>query len=119
MGRSSKVVEPRCRKVAFGPAMPAWGSWQWVGSDVLTELGAHWDTASFVAEPAADADVVVIVKHVPPGEVLEAMSRRAAVIGCPVDYYDSAAAIDADGPTLRRCSRSVVHCERLRRYFEP
>jgi hypothetical protein len=41
------------------------------------------------------------------------------LIHVTVDAYDSIAAIDADASWLRRCSRIVVHCEGLRKYFTP
>jgi hypothetical protein len=41
------------------------------------------------------------------------------VIYCPIDFYGGAAEIEADGAMLRMCSRIIVHCERLRKYFEP
>jgi hypothetical protein len=66
-----------------------------------------------------DADVVVVVKHAPPQDWTVEVTRRAALVYCPVDFYGSAAAIDADEALLRRCARIVVHCERLRRYFAP
>src|SRR5262249_40235694 len=36
----------------------------------------------------------------------------------PLDYYGSPQEIEADAPMLRRCARVLVHCERLRPYFE-
>ena len=41
------------------------------------------------------------------------------MIYAPVDYYGSPAEIDADARMLRKCSRILIHCERLRKYFEP
>lgn len=105
--------------VAFGPAMPGWGSWEWVGADLVRELSPSFETVSFDGPPLPDCDVVVVVKHAPAIDAALRGARHAAVIFCPVDNYDSAAAIDADGAMLRRCARIVVHCERLRRYFAP
>jgi hypothetical protein len=62
---------------------------------------------------------VVVVKHAPPVGWVERIDRRTAVVYCPVDYFGAAAAIDAEASMLRRCDRVVVHCERLRKYFEP
>jgi hypothetical protein len=105
--------------VAFGPEMRGWGSWDWVGADLLGELRKTFRTASFNSQQISDADVVVLVKQAPHIEWMDALRRRAAVVYCPVDFYGSAAELDADGAMLRKCSRIVVHCERLRRYFEP
>jgi hypothetical protein len=105
--------------IAFGPRMPGWGSWDWVGSDLQTHLASTFRTISFGWEQAPSCDVLVVVKHVPPAEFLARLSPRTAVIFCPVDAYGRAADIDLDRAFLRRCARVVVHCERLRRYFEP
>jgi hypothetical protein len=105
--------------VAIGPVMPGWGSWEWVGADLLGESAAWCRADRFDGWEVPDADVVVVVKHAPPPDWAEAVARRAAVVYCPVDFYGSATAIDADGRLLRRCARVVVHCERLRRYFAP
>jgi hypothetical protein len=105
--------------VAFGPEAPGWGSWDWVGADLRDELTGAFRTVAFHGDEVPDADVVVVVKHAPPQARVERVARRAAVVYCPVDCYGSASAIDADRPLLRHCSRIVVHCERLRRYFEP
>jgi hypothetical protein len=105
--------------VAFGPEAPGWGSWHWLGDDLRDELSSAFRTTSFRDGPPPEADVVVVVKHAPPPEWVERAARRSAVVYCPVDYYPSAAAVAADAALLRLCSRIVVHCERLRRYFEP
>jgi hypothetical protein len=55
----------------------------------------------------------------PSAEVMAEMSHRTAVITCLVDFYGSRDAINADEAMLRQGARVVVHCERLRRYFEP
>jgi hypothetical protein len=105
--------------IAFGPELPDWGSWAWVGADLAKELSKHFGTVTFRADEIPKCDVAVFVKHAPSRELVEEVSRRAAVVYCPVDYYGAAAMIDADADMLRRCSRILVHCERLRRYFEP
>lgn len=105
--------------VAFGPEMPGWGSWEWVGLDLREELAAYYRTGSFRADELPDADIVVVVKHPPSGEWWEAVARRAALIYAPVDCYGAATEIDGDCRSLRFCSRILVHCERLRKYFEP
>lgn len=106
-------------RVAFGPEMAGWGSWEWVGEDIARELGRYFRTCTFPPWELPDADVVVVVKHAPPREWLEAAARRGRVVYAPVDFYGSAGEIDSDGAMLRKCARVVVHCERLRRYFEP
>jgi hypothetical protein len=105
--------------IAFGPEMPGWGSWEWVGADLQQELSKYYGTVSFTGSEIPDCDVVVVIKHAPPYELLERVARRAAVLYAPVDYYGSWAEIDRDGKMLRYCSRILIHCERLRRGFEP
>lgn len=105
--------------VAFGPEADGFGSWDWVGADLLGALDGRFRARTFRAWEVPDCDALVVVKHAPPPDWAEAAARRAAVLYCPVDAYGSAAAIDADAPMLRRCDRLLVHCERLRRYFEP
>jgi hypothetical protein len=105
--------------VAFGPIAEGWGSWDWVGADVCRELGKSLTTFEFAAWEIPDAEVVFLVKHTPPPGWVEAVTRRSVLIYAPVDHYSAAAEIDADASLLRRCSRILIHCERLRRYFEP
>jgi hypothetical protein len=99
--------------------MPGWGSWEWVGADTAQELCRSFKTIHFQGESLPHADAVVVVKHLPSGEWLEQVSDQAPVIYCPIDFYSSSAEIDCDGTMLRHCSRILVHCERLRKYFEP
>jgi hypothetical protein len=105
--------------VAVGPEMPGWGSWDWVGADSLQELSKSFVVTPFRGPDVPDCDVVLLIKHPLPPDVIAQAASRGAVLYCPVDYYGSAAELDADGAWLRRCSRVLVHCERLRRYFEP
>jgi hypothetical protein len=105
--------------IAFGPEAPGWGSWEWVGADLVDALDGPFRTRSFAAWEAPACDAVVVVKHAPPPGWAELVTRRAALLYAPVDWYGAATAIDADALWLRRCDRVLVHCERLRRYFEP
>jgi hypothetical protein len=105
--------------VAFGPAMPGWGSWDWVGSDIRAELAGTYRTCSFSGCAIPECDVAVIIKHAMSFEVFSEAAARAAIIYCPVDFYGSAGEIDADGRALRCCARILVHCHKLARYFEP
>ncbi len=105
-------------RLALGPAMAGWGSWEWIGEGLAESLAPWFETQCF-EHPAAvrNADVWLIVKHPIPD--LFRMVGRSPVIYCPVDSYGSAGEIDADAGFLRRCARIVVHCEKLRRYFSP
>jgi len=104
--------------IAFGPALAGWGSWDWVGADIATELSRYFCTVCFQGRPDHACDLLFVVKHAAVLELAREVARRTAVVYCPVDHYGSAAEIDGDAGMLRRCSRIVIHCERLRRYFE-
>jgi hypothetical protein len=103
--------------VAFGPEAPGWGSWDWVGADLARVLTGDFRPRTFRSWEEPECDAVVVVKHGPRPEWVERVARRAAIIYAPVDAYGSTAAIDADAGWLRRCTRIVVHCDRLRKYF--
>jgi hypothetical protein len=105
--------------VAFGPVMPGWGSWDWVGSDLLVELARYYHTVSFQGTQLPECDAVVIVKHALPASLVQHAARRAAVLYCPIDYYGSAEDLHADRDMLRACTRVLIHCEDLRPYFAP
>jgi hypothetical protein len=105
--------------VAFGPVMPGWGSWEWVGADISDELSKYFATTTFGDSEPPEGDAVFVVKHAGAVEAALRAAPHAAIIYCPVDYYDSARSIDADWAMLRRCARIVIHCERLRKYFLP
>jgi hypothetical protein len=105
--------------VAFGPEAPDWGSWDWVGADLARALDETFSVRTFQPWEIPECEVVVTVKHQPPMEWVDQVTRRARLIYAPVDGYGSAAEIDQDASWLRRCFRVVIHCERLRKYFQP
>lgn len=110
---SSKAV------VAFGPAVDDRGSWEWVGADLEREMRKYFKTVCWRRGMIPASDVLVVVKHAPRMELLEKLNPQVAVIYLPVDRFGSEEQIEAHRPMLRRCSRVVVHCERLAKYFEP
>jgi hypothetical protein len=116
--RFPKIAEKQ-PLIAFGPEMAGWGSWEWVGVDLQQELSKYYGTVSFTNCEIPNCDVVFVIKHALPFELLEQVSREAAVLYAPVDYYGSGAEIDGEAKMLRKCSRILIHCERLRRFFEP
>jgi len=111
--------EPAQPVVAVGPELPDWGSWQWVGAHLLDDLCGTYRMLTFRPWDVPSCDVLVLVKHLPTWEFLAALPDRASIVYCPIDQFGSATEIDAAGPLLRRFARVVIHCERLRRYFEP
>jgi hypothetical protein len=79
-------------------------------------LSKHYLTTFFDSAPLPDADVLLVVKHPVP---LAQVAPNSTILFAPIDCYGSAGDIDGDSSFLRRCSRILLHCERLRRYFEP
>ena len=109
--------DPRLR-VAIGPVMKGFGSWEWVGHEMAVELRATFEVVEFSNE-LPEADVIVFVKF-PPIQTQwpQIAMTTAKIIYCPVDFYGSAAEIEAAGPFLHQCNRVVVHSQRLARYFQ-
>lgn len=105
--------------VAFGPETPGWGSWEWVGRDLADELAGCFQTICFGWDDIPKCDLLFVIKHPLPAARLQQIPPSTQIVYCPVDRYGSAAEIDADSHWLRRCTRIVVHCERLRRWFAP
>jgi hypothetical protein len=106
-------------RIAFGPEMPGWGSWDWVGADLCRHLATMYRTTTFAEANVPECEVCVIVKHPLPADRIAAVAERSAVIYCPVDAFGSASEIDSSATMLHRCSRIVIHAERLRKYFAP
>jgi glycosyltransferase involved in cell wall biosynthesis len=99
--------------------MPGWGSWEWIGADLAAALGKSDQVSTFPAWTEPDADVVLVVKHAPPTNWVERIAKKAALIYMPVDFFGDVAEIAQNADWLKLCQRIVVHCERLRRHFEP
>jgi hypothetical protein len=105
--------------IAIGPVMPGWGSWEWVGADLVQELAKYYRICTFVEGEPFDCDAELRIKHPPIHMPLNYSSRKNPIVFCPIDLYSGSEEIDADRAWLSRCSRILVHCEGLRRYFEP
>lgn len=105
-------------KVAFGPVMPGFGSWEWVGADTAQQLSQEWKTSTFDDPTDIPAcDVVVFVKFKPSRAILKTVKRRSTIVYCPIDFYGSGTEIDADGESLLCCDLILLHCELLTKYF--
>ena len=48
--------------VSFGPEMPGIGSWEWLGADLIGELGRFYRTSSWDRAPQ-ESGVVFIIKE--------------------------------------------------------
>jgi len=66
----------RSAAVAFGPRLPDWGSWQWVGEDMRQELAEYFETSSFDARDIPESDIAFFVKFAPPLDVVAHVARR-------------------------------------------
>lgn len=110
------IVTSFTMRIAFGPEIPEFGSWQWVGQDLADELSLQVETVTF-RDQVPECDVVVFVKFKPDRYTLQAVARRSHIFYCPVDIYGSAAEIDGDWQALRLCDLVIVHCRRLVKYF--
>lgn len=73
-------------RVSFGPAMPGWGSWDWLGADTAAELGRYFPTSTFLWGELPDCDVAVVIKHLLPPAALVRIADRAAIVYCPVRH---------------------------------
>lgn len=104
------------RTIAIGPELPEFGSWNWLGADLIATLSDRFEMRAFREEIPA-ADVCVFLKFLPPSDILERIREQSLIIFCPVDVYGSAAEIDGDAERLLSCDRIVVHCDPLSRYF--
>ncbi|WP_020471400.1 glycosyltransferase family 4 protein [Zavarzinella formosa] len=110
-------VPSRRLTIAIGPEFTGWGSWDWVGRSLVDGLGGRFITSVWKPWETPEADIVVLVKHLPPAGWAERVARDSALVFCPVDVYGSASAIVSDADWLRRCSLILVHSRRLMTYF--
>ncbi len=103
-------------RIAFGPAFPGNGSWEWIGEALAEDVSARFQTKTFERELPA-CDVLVLVKFPLSQDAARVAAKQSAVVYAPVDYYGSCSEIDQDALFLRQCSRIVVHCPKLAKYF--
>lgn len=108
----------RTIQVAIGPKLPEFGSWNWLGEGLSTNLSHPFVVEQFVdvASPPS-ADVLVFIKFLPSLEQLERMSGHCKIVFLPVDVYGSCREIDNSYRSLRCTSQILVNSQRLLRYF--
>jgi hypothetical protein len=95
-------------RLAFGPEMPGWGSWDWVGADLEKALGSTLRISTFGPWEVPEGDAILIVKHVPPLEWVDRVSSQSVLLYCPVDYYGSPDEIACDAcPPSRNACRNL------------
>lgn len=101
--------------------MPGWGSWEWLGQEMIPEYQQYAQVSTFSYDHAPPRDgVIIVIKHPPPTPWLQAWkSAQVPIIYAPVDFYGSVNAIDADAAWLTRVKIIIIHCHRLQPYFAP
>lgn len=114
---SSASQDISSRRLAIGPCLPDFGSWQWLGSDLAQVLSNSFEVSVFDEAPGA-ADIVLYIKFLPPVTTLRELAQQSLIVYCPVDVYGSAAEIERDAERLLMCQRIVVHAPRLVPYFQ-
>lgn len=110
--------KPQLRIVA-GPALEGWGSWQWLGGDLLGALDGSFSVTTFPPWHIPLGDMLVVIKHLPPDDVWTRLPASLPIVYMPIDYFADDEQIALAGKWLRRCTRIVIHCERLRSFFSP
>jgi len=102
-------------KIAFGPEALGFGSWEWVGRELIEELGA--ERAVAFRDEVPECDVVVFVKFKPSVEELRRIHGRSLLVFCPVDIFGSVAEIDGDWESLSEFDCIISHASALVKYF--
>lgn len=51
--------------LAVGPETPGWGSWEWVGADLVPELGQGFETGVFGWDSRPNDELLLVVKDTP------------------------------------------------------
>ncbi len=104
--------------LAFGPELPHFGSWQWLGADLQRGLSHEFEARSFSTE-IPPTDIVVIIKFLPSLETLQVLRRSSRIVFCPVDVYFNDIEIQQDAQRLKLCHAIVTHAPSLQAYFRP
>ncbi|WP_417850308.1 hypothetical protein [Thalassoglobus sp.] len=104
-------------KIAIGPESPGFGSWEWVGQDLVDEL--EMETVETFRDVVPSCDIAVFIKFKPPYEQLCHLRERCHLVYCPVDIYGSAAEIDLDSDSLSVFDCLITHASALTKYFSP
>jgi len=104
-------------KVAIGPSntLP---SWKWVGEDTITELSKHFTVATFSGVTPPKADVILVIKQLPPDTFLAQARRQGSkVVYVPIDYFVSKELMESKTASLRDCDMIISHSARLIPFF--
>jgi len=75
------MSQPRRISVSFGPRLPQFGSWDWIGADTVEFLSSDFDVRVF-DDAIPPTDIVVFVKFKPALDVLRAIAQQSAVVYC-------------------------------------
>lgn len=107
--------------IHLGPLMPGWGSWEWLGQEMIPAFQRWANVETFTYDqPPPKHGTLIVIKHPPPRLWQKSLRASAVpVIYAPVDFYDSLREIDQDASWLTQINLVVVHCHRLLPYFQP
>lgn len=103
-------------RVGIGP-IKTYPSWNWIGPDTAEELSKYFAVELFDEKNIPDSDVLLLVKH-RPQSLIRKKSPRSKLIYMPIDFYISPDQIREDRDFLRSCSTLMLHCDRLRPFFQ-
>ena len=105
-------------RIAVGPELPEFGSWNWIGGHMLSSLPDEFSVDAFSPGQLPErADVVVFLKFLPPVDVLTELSRRSRIVFMPVDIYGSCRDIELQRKLLGCIDLVISHSHRQLRYF--
>jgi hypothetical protein len=103
--------------IAIGPQQKN-PSWNWIGIDTAAELRKYFDVLIYGRDRIPAADVVIIVKQIPPIERLEALKHFGCrVVYLPIDFFRDEAHIETHRGFLSQCDHILVHSESLSTVF--
>ncbi|MGH7789893.1 MAG: hypothetical protein ACRERC_23700, partial [Candidatus Binatia bacterium] len=110
----------RRKTIAFGRVRDV-PSWHWAGFEIGRELSKHYEVVLFDRlDHPPPCDALFLIKRKPDDAFVAALRQQGtALVYCPIDAYQTAPEIAADGELLHACSMVMVHCERLLPLLRP
>ncbi len=105
-------------RIAIGPRLPEFGSWNWLGEGLTDNLQLPFVVEQFAEiENPPDSDIVVFIKFLPTAMQLAQIAQRTKIVYLPVDMHGDCREIDSGYDAFRYFSKVLVNSERLIRYF--
>jgi hypothetical protein len=94
----------RLATIAIGPVMPGWGSWDWVGADLVSELANDYRILTYGPGETPVCDLQLVIKHPGPCRRTDSSVHGPSIVYCPIDFYGGPNEIDADRVSLPEMS---------------